>query len=43
MLNRLVLLGEGLTMALIGRGGIMPGEAGGELAILAAARLLILD
>jgi hypothetical protein len=36
MLSRLLLLGDGLTMALMGRGGIVPGEAGGELVILAA-------
>jgi hypothetical protein len=36
MLMRLLLLGDGLTMALIGRGGMMPvGELGGELAISA--------
>lgn len=39
MLMRLLLLGAGRTMALIGRAGSVPGpgEAGGELAMLAAA------
>lgn len=35
VLMRLLLLGEGLTMALMGRGGIMPGDVGGELAMAA--------
>lgn len=37
MLMRLLLLGAGRTMALNGRGGNVPGEAGGELAMLACA------
>lgn len=35
MLMRLLLLGAGRTMALIGRAGSVPGDAGGELAITA--------
>jgi hypothetical protein len=38
MLNRLLLLGVGRTMALMGRGGRFPGEAGGELAMVDAKR-----
>jgi hypothetical protein len=37
MLMRLLLRGAGRTMALSGRGGKLPGDAGGELAIVAVA------
>jgi hypothetical protein len=46
VLIRLVLRGDGLTMALMGRGGIIPGEPGGVLvmATVGGGRLsLILD
>lgn len=39
VLIRLLLLGAGRTMALIGRAGSVPGDAGGELAMSAAARV----
>jgi hypothetical protein len=39
VLMRLLLLGAGRTMALMGRAGSVPGDAGGELAMSAAARV----
>jgi hypothetical protein len=38
MLMRLLLRGAGRTMALSGRGGRLPGDAGGEVAIVGGAR-----
>jgi hypothetical protein len=36
MLIRLLLLGDGRTMALMGRGGMTPGEPGGEAISISA-------
>jgi len=41
MLIRLLLLGAGRTMALSGRCGRVPGEAGGELAIFSGGDLVM--
>ena len=38
MLRRLLLRGAGLAMALKGRAGILPGDAGGELAMAQSVR-----